>query len=463
MSKKPNVLFFGIDSLRRSRMSLYGYEKLTTPHMDNYLKEGVVFENCFSPSIPTTPGYASMFTGMDCFSTDVVALRHVGPMHSGVKTLAEVLGENGYNTVCIGFGGEENSNAANRGFQKYLRFAEDWGSWETRPLHKAERLNDVVLPELEKLSKEDKPFFIMMRYMDPHSPYLPPAPFDRLFYEGNECEEGNHSLDKVYEFKPFCDYLKSWFPPDCTDSKFIDAQYDGEVAYLDTCINQVLVRLDELGLEEDTLVVFVSDHGETLNEHDCYYDHHGLYEPTLVVPFALRFKGCLPEGVRVPDICQLKDVMPTILDVLGIDTGIKFDGRDLVPAVYGDEIEQEPEMYITECTWQRKHGWRTPEWKLFIALEPDLHYKPEVELYNLIKDPLELNNVADEEPEIVELLKNRMLAHIAKREKEVGRTNPMYTNTNWNGYGHFFTSSDEAYNTMYIGGPKDAQKLQAKK
>ena len=461
MSKKPNLLFFGIDSLRRNRMSLYGYERLTTPHIDNYLKEGVVFDNCFSPSIPTTPGYASMFTGMDLFTTDVVALRHVGPMTDKVRTLAEVLGDNGYNTLCVGFG-QANGNASNRGFQKYLDFAESWGGWESRPLHKAERLNDVVIPELESMAKEDKPFFIMMRYMDPHSPYLPPKPFDRLFYQGNECDKDNHSLDDLYKFKPFCDYISSWLPEGCTDAEFVNAQYDGEVAYMDTCINQVLQKLNELGLEEETLVVFVSDHGETLNEHDCYYDHHGLYECTLVVPFALRFKGKLPEGVRVTDICQLKDVMPTILDVLGIDSGIDFDGRDLMPAVYGEPIEQEPEMYITECTWQRKHGWRTPEWKFFIALEPDLHYKPEIELYNLIKDPLELHNVADEEPEIVELLKNRMLAHIAKREKEVGHADPIYTTTNWNGFGHFFTSSDEAYNSLHIGSAEDAKKLQAK-
>ena len=152
MSKKPNLLFFGIDSLRRNRMSLYGYERLTTPHIDNYLKEGVVFDNCFSPSIPTTPGYASMFTGMDLFTTDVVALRHVGPMTDKVRTLAEVLGDNGYNTLCVGFG-QENGNASNRGFQKYLDFAESWGGWESRPLHKAERLNDVVIPDLESMAK----------------------------------------------------------------------------------------------------------------------------------------------------------------------------------------------------------------------------------------------------------------------------------------------------------------------
>jgi len=111
----------------------------------------------------------------------------------------------------------------------------------------------------------------------------------------------------------------------------------------------------------------------------------------------------------------------------------------------------------------RKHGWRTPEWKLMIALEPDFHFKPEIELYNLIKDPDENHNLAEEEPEVVKFLTERMLAHIAKRESETGRTNPMYTNLDWSGFGRPFASSEEAYNTLHIGDPEAAKKLQEMK
>ena len=122
MPKKPNILLFGIDSLRSDHMSLYGYDRLTTPHIDNYIQEGgVFFENMFSASIPTTPGYSSMLTGLDCFSTDCVALRHEGGLLDSIKTLPEILGENGYTTTCIGFQG----NAASRGFEKYIKY-EDW-------------------------------------------------------------------------------------------------------------------------------------------------------------------------------------------------------------------------------------------------------------------------------------------------------------------------------------------------
>ena len=457
--KKPNLLFFGIDSLRSDHMSLYGYKYLTTPHMGKLAAEGVTFEHPFSPSIPTTSGYSSMLTGMDCFGTDVVALRHKGPLADHVKTTAEVLEANGYNTSCIGFKG----NAGSRGFQNYVEF-EGWAPDETGRSPKAEKLNEVAIPELRRLANEDKPFYLFLRHMDPHAPYLPPRPFERIFYDGDEFDPSNKSLDPVREFAPFCDFLMSWIPEGATDSDYVIAQYDGAIAYLDACIANIFATVSELGLEQNTLIVITSDHGETLYDHDCFFDHHGLYDCTLNVPLVFRLPGKVPAGKTVPDYCYEKDIMPTILDILGIKTDIKFDGRNLTPLMHGEWVEPEPEFYITEATWMRKHGWRTPEWKLIHALEPDFHFKPEVELYNLIKDPDENNNLAEAEPGVVEMLEARMQAHIKRREKETGRTNPMFTNLDWHGQGCGpFKTSQQAYDTMHIGTRKAAQQLQAKK
>jgi arylsulfatase A-like enzyme len=455
--KKPNLLFFGIDSLRADHMSLHGYHRLTTPHIDRYLqKDSVVFERCFSPSIPTTPGYASMLTGMDCFSTDIVALRHIGDFAPGRTTLAELLRDQGYSTTCIGFSG----NIASRGFERYLNY-EGWSAGHDDRAHKAENLNAVAIPEMARLAAGEQPFFLFLRHMDPHSPYLPPEPFHKIFYQGDEFDPANRSLDPVYQFKPFCDYFRSWFPAGCTDKDYIIAQYDAEVAYMDTCIQSILEKLADLGLEEETVVVFTADHGETLYDHDCYFDHHGMYECTLTVPFAIRYAGQL-KGRRIADYCQLKDLMPTLLDLMGIESQIAFDGRDLMPAVRGGALAQEEEMYITECTWQRKHGWRTPQWKVMEAFEPDFHFKPKIELYDLIKDPQELHNVAPENPETVAYLLDRMNRHIARRTAATGRTNPMETNLNWHGAGCGpFKTSEQAYNTLHIGDPAAARKLQA--
>ena len=456
MRKRPNLLFFGIDSLRSDHMSLYGYHRLTTPHIDKLAAKGCVFENAFSPSIPTTPGYGSMFTGMDCFGTDVVALRHEGPLGSHVKTLAEMLGEQGYNTTCVGFSG----NQASRGFQKYLDFS-GWGSWEEGRSHKAENLNEVAIPELERLAGEDKPFFLFLRHMDPHAPYLPPQPFERIFYHGDELDPSNNSLDPVMKFKPFCDFFASWFPPGCTDKDYVIAQYDGAVAYMDACIASILTTVESLGIEEETLIVVDSDHGETHYDHECWFDHHGLYDCTIHIPLIFVYPGKAPAGKRSRDYAHMKDITPTILELMGIKAGIKFDGRSLAPLMRGKPRRQEPEFYLTEATWMRKHGWRTPEWKLMQALEPDFHFKPQIELYNLLVDPEENHNVAKQEPGVVKMLLARMNAHIARRERETGRPNPIFTNLNWHGQGKVFGTSQEAYDTLHIGSPKMAEKLQA--
>jgi arylsulfatase A-like enzyme len=461
--KKPNIVLFAIDSILADHMSCYGYPRLTTPHMDRFAKEGTLFERTYSAHIPTTPAYSSMLTGRDCFGTEVVALRHQGGLTKKVKTLPEICKRAGYNTTCVGFGW----NPASRGFDKYVEF-EAWGSWDAGRSPKAQRLNEVAQPEIDRLAREGasegKPFFIMLRHMDPHSPYLPPEPFDRIFYHGNETDPKNNSLERVMNFQPFRDYFATWFPPGCTDKEYIIAQYDGAIAYMDACIARIFTQLEKLGILDDTIVVINGDHGETLHDHECWYDHHGLYDVTLHVPLIIRYPKMVPAGKRVGGFNQHKHLVPTLVELAGIRTNAQFDGPSLMEMVRGEVTSFESEFYITECTWMRKHGWRTPQWKLIVALEPDFHFKPKVELYNLIEDPHEDRNVAEENPGIVKQLTARMNAWIAKREEETGVTNPMLRQGDWHGHKGVgpFKTSKQAYETLHIGDPKQAAKLQAK-
>ena len=458
--QKPNIVFFGIDSLRRDHMSAYGYQRLTTPHLDRFASEGVLFEQTFSAHIPTTSAYASMLTGMDVFTTQVVALRHKGPLRPEVQTLPEILRAEGYNTTCVGFTG----NPSSRGFDKYIDYPA-WGSWNEGRSPKAQDLNAVALPELDRLARKREPFLLFLRHMDPHAPYLPPEPYERIFYHGNELDPKNKSMEPVMAFKPFRDFFASWMPPGIRDKDYVIAQYDGAVAYMDAAIQSIFTALAAKGLEENTIVVVNGDHGETLYDHECYFDHHGLYEPTLMVPLILRFPGRLPAGRRVGGYNQHKDLLPTLLELAGIGRDdIAFDGRSLLPMLRGEVASHESEFYITECTWMRKHGWRTPQWKLILALEPDFHFKPPVELYNLVEDPQENNNLADSQPEVVAALKARMDAWIARREAETGLPNPIHHQGDWHGQEGVgpFTSSQQAYDTLHIGDPAQAARLQAK-
>lgn len=442
-SSRPNILFFGIDSLRRDHMSGYGYPRLTSPHLDKIAAGGVLFEDSFSPHIPTTPGYASMLTGLDVFGTDRVSLREAGAIMDEIATLPEILRTAGYVSEALGL-----DDRLCKGFDQYHGFAGGWGGWDNRPLRKAEELNAVALPILDRLCGGSEPWLLFLRHMDPHSPYLPPAPYDRMFYQGDECAPGNDSMQPVWDFLPFAEYFKSWMPPGITDKDWVIAQYDGEIAYMDACIVQLLTKLEQLGVAEDTLIVITSDHGETLYDHDCWFDHHSMYDPTLAVPLIWRWPGHLPEGKRVRGMCTLYDIVPSLLDLIGLETPTRFDGRDLWGLMRGERVANYSEIFITECTWMRKHGVRTQEWKYIEALEPDFHGFPPRELYNLIRDPGENCNIIDREPEIADALRKRMMDYIAKRESETGRPHPIMR---W-----------ELGLELSIGGVAQAQKLQAK-
>ena len=460
MAKQPNIVLMGVDSLLATHMSCYGYPRLTTPHIDRFAEGATLFEKTYSPHVPTTSAYGSMLTGLDTFSTQVVALRHQGPLREEVKTLAEIFGDVGYDTTCVGFSGP-----SARGFDTYLEFS-GWGPDESGRSPKAENLNKTTLPELNRLidQSDEKPFFLFLRHMDPHSPYLPPAPYERMFYHGDECDPSNTSMEPVMSFKPFCDYFASWMPEGITDKDYVIAQYDGAIAYMDACIQRLFNALETLGVLDETIVVLNGDHGETLYDHECWFDHHGIYDVTLHVPLIIRYPGRVPAGKRVAGYNQHKDLVPTLLELADIETEIAFDGKSLTPLMNGEIASYDSEFYITECTWMRKHGWRTPEWKLIVALEPDFHFKPPVELYNLIQDPDENNNLVDEHPDIVNVLETRMKNWILQREQETGLTNPIMTQGDWHGQKGVgpFKTSEQAYNTMHIGDAGAAARLQAK-
>ena len=423
MAKRhPNIVMFAIDSIRRDHMSGYGYPRLTTPHLDQLAKNGTLIENAFSAYIPTTPAYSSILTGRDVFSTRMVSLGPKGPLDPKQPTLPEILRKAGYVSTCVGFDG-----GFYRGFDTYLTF-EGWPSWEDRPARKAENLNAVAVPALEKMCKSGRPFLLFLRHMDPHAPYLPPPPYDQMFYSKDPCDKKIKTMKPVFAFKPFADYLRSWMPPGCTDKDYVIAQYDGELAYMDACCQRILTRIEELGLSENTLIVITGDHGETLYDHAIYFDHHGLYEPTLVVPLVYYWPGKIPSGVRSRAYTLHEDLMPSVLEVCGLQTyakGVKFDGVSTVPYFTRTGDSPRSEFYISECTWMRKQGWRTPIWKFWQALEPDFHNKPPIELYNLIEDPDESRNLANERPEIVKYMRNRMNDWIEKRGQETKKPNPI--------------------------------------
>jgi arylsulfatase A-like enzyme len=416
-----NLLLIGVDSLRSDHMSCYGHPRLTTPHIDRLASDGVLFEDAFSPYIPTVPGYTAMLTGTDVMTNLAVSLAPRDPLDPSIRTLAEILGEDGYASACVGFDG-----SLFRGFDEYRTY-DAWVSWEDGPARKAELLNTEALPILESLS--DKPFFLFLRHMDPHTPYLPPPPFDRMFYDKDPCDPAVDTMRPVLDFPPFAEFFRSWMPPGITDIDWVVAAYDSSLAYMDACIQRIITRLKELGLFRNTLIVVTSDHGETLTEHGIHFDHHGLYDPTIRIPLIYHLPGRLPRGRRVGGFVLQQDLAPTVLEIMGHgEKAVGMDGRSALPVIDSVRKGNYLEFYLTECTWMRKRGWRTPHYKLIQALEEDIHGKPPLELYDLVEDPGEDHNIADERPEVVRSLEARMEGWVSKRMRETGNPDPILHN-----------------------------------
>jgi len=268
-------------------------------------------------------------------------------------------------------------------------------------------------------------------------------------------------MEPVWQSAWFANYFSEWLAG-VRDIEFVRAQYDAEVAYTDLCVAHVLNRLEELSLADETLLIVGADHGEELDDHGCWFDHHGLYDTNVRVPLLMRLPPRLPAGHVVKGMTCLLDVAPTILDLVGapeIAARERLQGSSLLPLVEPsvvsrqslDRQSQQPAnpaggdaagtddsrlttdgsrgtwdaLYLTECTWMRKRGWRTPQWKLIRALEQDIYGKPPVELYDLREDPAEQTNLAETRPAVVAALSADMEAWIAHRLKETGLPDPL--------------------------------------
>jgi arylsulfatase len=420
-----NVILVSLDTTRADRLSCYGHFRRTSPHLDRVAEEGVLFTDFFSPHIPTYPGHTTMMTGKDLYAHQITGQSGTPEPAEGVKMLAELLREQGYFTAA--------ADNLGRWFARGFDVIETYG-WDPnvkRDSRKGEAVLQATTKVLNAAAQQDKPFFLFLHFWDPHTPYLPPAPFDRMFYAGNEKDPNNHSMDELWNFQPFRWYFQEWMPG-VTDIEFPKAQYDACIAYMDACFAHVLTQMDELGLTSDTLLVVTADHGEELDEHGHWFDHHGLYDTNIHIPLLMRHPDRLPAGQRVSGLTQMPDLAPTILDILELgDIAARegMTGRSLLPLLdspSGTTRGTTDYIHITENTWMKKRGVRTHRWKLIVPLEtPDLHGNSNIELYHLPDDPGELNNIAAERPEVVARLTRLMDEWIEQRLAATGLSDPL--------------------------------------
>ncbi|MFW6195538.1 MAG: sulfatase, partial [Chloroflexota bacterium] len=288
-----------------------------------------------------------------------------------------------------------------------------------------EELNGRILPWLKNYSHE--PFFMMLHYWDPHWPLEPPAKYQGLFYSGgNPTDPDNHSLDPFWEHPLGSIARDTWLRrPEgpITDARYVEAMYDQEVRHLDDGIGELLDTVDELGLRENTLVVLLADHGESLTEHGIFFDHHGLYDVTIHTPLIMRLPGVLPAGVRLPQIMQHQDVAPTILEATGHEVPEEMDGQSWWGLFTGETRSGGRDFAVSvENTWQSKWSLRTATHKFILARRPDAYGSPMRELYDLEADPDEEDNLVDEEPELADELEAKLEDWIAEQLRAQGKS-----------------------------------------
>lgn len=416
-----NVLLIAIDTLRADHLSCYGYSRLTSPRIDRLASQGVRFANCFSPHIPTHPAFTTLHTGVDVIRHQVVTHGGTVEPDPSIPMLAEIVKAHGYFTASV----DNLGRWFTRGFDAVLPYRFPWSTDPSVAWRKAEAVNAQALTALDLVAGQSRPWFLFVHYWDPHTPYLPPRPFDGMFYPGNPFDPANRSMEPVFAFEPFRAYFEQWMGG-VTDIRFPIAQYDAEIAYVDTALEHLFGRLAELGLEEETLVVLVADHGEVMDEHEGYFDHHGLYETNIHVPLILRLPGRLPAGRVVDGFVQLFDVAPTILDLIGagdVPRDVGMTGQSAIPLIEG--APGTDLIFLTECTWMRKRGLRTARWKLIRALEPDFHNLPPVQLFDLSADPTEQRNLADDLPRTVRDLTARLDEWVERRCAQTGNPDPL--------------------------------------
>jgi len=410
-----NIVLIALDTQRADHLGCYGYPKNTSPFIDSIAAQGVVFERCYAPNIPTHPSFTTMLTGKEAITHDIVNIGGGVPIKPGIRMIQEILQEAGWRTGAVDTMGRHFS----RGFEDYI--SPSWDRSDPLTLRRAEHITDNALPLIEKLKSDHRPFFLFLHYWDPHTPYLPPADFRTMFYPPGRdpYDVNNHSMDPAWNDEMFKWYFHDWMPG-VTDTEYVNALYDAETAYMDWQLRRLFAALETV--REETLVVITADHGEILDEQLGFYDHHGLYEGDVHVPLICYWPGTFPAGKRVPGFVQNTDFVPTFFELTGLADTEGTEGRSLLPCIKGRRNGNYNEVYLSEATWEVKRGIINDRWKFIQSFEPDPHGRPMQELFDLQADPTEQTNLAELQPKVVKQLKARLNKWVAKRLQETGRT-----------------------------------------
>ncbi len=404
-----NILLISIDTLRADRLSAYGFSRPTSPRIDALAKEGVLFEHAYSHSPKTAESHMSIMTSLYPEVHRVQNfVKDTTPLSESVPTLATILDGAGYRTEAYTGGGNVTAPLGfARGFDHFGEFT------VYDPGGAAVERATTALRELARDRGEDAPpFFFFVHTFKVHGPYAPPERYLEGFVEPGFEDQipGTHErLTAVFDAgdKPADAFWGSVDKHDPGHVRHIDELYQAEIRYTDDRLRALLAALDETGLGRDTLVVLLSDHGEEFMDHG-HIRHERLYQELLHVPLIVRYPASDPDaaepGTRIDAVVRMIDVMPTILEYVGIQPPAHIQGKSFQQLTTG--AEEAPRFVWSQWYQSGESALRIGDWKLYdrVRVEPlvrvgkysffwDTRYWDE--LYELGSDPHEQVDLSD--------------------------------------------------------------------
>lgn len=422
------VIFLDICSARADHMGAYGYKRPTTPSIDAIAGESALFENAVAMSSWCLPNYSSLFTG----HTPEVHGQYVSIPYRGMPdfetTLAQKMRAAGYQTAAFS-GGIYFMRpwGLDRGFDKYVNV---FSTTNAAPGTFAQTMPGVM----EWLDEnKDKPFFLFLAVDDLHVPFQATDP--NMFDQGYEGMVNDTDVRGVPFFRDYNSYMRGELPRDATnyakvarfaadkDSlKHLTAKYDAAFNTADKRVGEFIAYLKKGGIWDNSVFILSADHGEQLGEHALLGHTEGLYEPITHVPLIMHTPGAQAAmGRRLPQLVQRVDMMPTILEMAGIDySDLQLQGKSLTPLLDNPGLEFRQYAYSsnkrnlpgTKDLLIEERVIRDARWKLHWY-----SYKDAYELYDLENDPMETRDLAAKEPEVLRRLSFQLL-------KEVERVRP---------------------------------------
>ena len=427
----PNILLITVDTLRPDHLGCYGYARRTSPAIDALAAGGVLFREAITAAGRTVQSFPSILLGVYPM---VHGLRYEGQSQADLArrpTLTTVLKKTGYATFAV-------TQGLNVGLQRDFDLYDPdvyLDPQGRRILLPTRNDRDASKKAIQWLRGRDagRPFFLWLRYNAPHWPYDAPPSYREMF---DPDYHGAHTFnDAAGPGRERGDLIFGRTRLPAREIEHAVAHYDGEVAYADRAIADLLEALDEMGLADRTIVVLTADHGENLGEHDYFFEHGAyLYEPTVRVPLIVRAPG-LPKGLVVPEPARTIDIVPTVLDLAGLAAPEGLQGESLLPRALGRARGPAPPAYsesgrnfYPENPRQYLPGvagkWRmirTDRYKLILI--PNLP-QPFWELYDLRADPGETVNLDGRLPEVEDDLKKQLLALVATDPMKDDRAEP---------------------------------------